>query len=88
MAAVFRKAHVWQYANQYPLNERQRTIINRLLSGFEGKLTSGKYAKLAKCSSDTALRDIRELMEYGILLQGESGGRSTSYALVEKAANQ
>ncbi|MEA4991648.1 hypothetical protein SDC9_27298 [bioreactor metagenome] len=88
LAVVFRKAHVWQYANQYPLNERQRTIINRLLVGFEGKLTSGKYAKLAKCSPDTALRDIRELMEYGMLRQGESGGRSTSYTLVEKAANQ
>lgn len=88
LAVVFRKAHVWQYANQYPLNERQRTIINRLLSGFEGKLTSGKYAKLTKCSPDTALRDIRELMEHGILRQGESGGRSTSYALVENTANQ
>lgn len=88
LAVVFRKAHVWQYANQYPLNERQRTIINRLLSGFEGKLTSGKYAKLTKCSSDTALRDIRELMEHGILRQGESGGRSTSYALVENTAHQ
>ena len=79
---------MWQYANKYPLNERQRAIINRLLSGFEGKLTSGKYAKLVKCSLDTALLDIRELMEYGILLQGKSRGRSTSYALVEKAANQ
>lgn len=88
LAVVFRKAHVWQHANQYQLNERQRAIINRLLTGFERKLTSGKYAKLAKCSPDTALRDIRELMEYGILRQGESGGRSTSYALVEKTANQ
>lgn len=57
-------------------------IIERLLDGFEGKLTSGKYAKLAKCSPDTALRDIRELMEYGILRQGESGGRSTSYEMI------
>ena len=88
LAVVFRKAHVWQYANQYPLNERQRAIINRLLAGFEGKLTSGKYAKLAKCSPDTALRDIRELMEYGILQQGASGGRSTSYTLAEKTAKQ
>lgn len=79
---------MWQYANQYPLNERQRAIINRLLVGFEGKLTSGKYAKLTKCSPDTALRDIRELMGYGILLQGESGGRSTSYTLVEKIAKK
>lgn len=82
LAAVFRKARVWRHANQYPLNERQKVIINRLLDGFEGKLTSGKYAKLAKCSPDTALRDIRELMEYGILRQGESGGRSTSYEMI------
>lgn len=88
LATVMHKARVWQHANQHPLNDRQRGIINRLLDGFEGKLTSGKYAKLAKCSPDTALRDIRELMEYGILRQGESGGRSTSYALVNVATNQ
>ena len=88
LAAVLRKAHVWQYADQYPLNERQRAVINRLVAGFEGKLTSGKYAKLTKCSPDTALRDIRGLVEYGILRQGESGGRSTNYTLVEKTANQ
>ncbi len=81
LAAVFRKARVWQHANQFQLNERQCNVINRLLDGFEGKLTSGKYAKLAKCSPDTALRDIRELMEYGILKQSEEGGRSTSYTL-------
>lgn len=88
LAAVMHKARIWQHANQHPLNERQRGIINRLLDGFEGKLTSGKYAKLAKCSPDTALRDIRELMAYGILQQGESGGRSTSYALTDVATNQ
>lgn len=87
LAAVMYKARIWQHANQHPLNERQRGIINRLLDGFEGKLTSGKYAKLVKCSPDTALRDIRELMEYGILQQGESGGRSTNYALVENPNN-
>lgn len=81
LAAVFRKAHIWQHANQFQLNERQRSIINRLLDGFKGKLTSGKYAKLAKCSPDTALRDIRKLMEYGILKQSEEGGRSTNYTL-------
>ena len=81
LAVVMHKARVWQYANQHPLNERQRGIINRLLDGFEGKLTSGKYAKLAKCSPDTALRDIRELMEYGILRQGEGGGRSVNYEM-------
>ena len=84
LAAVFRKASVWQQANQHSINERQRNIINRLLDGFEGKLTSGKYAKLAKCSADTALRDIRELMEYRILKQGTEGGRSTSYELADE----
>ncbi|MDR2893800.1 MAG: Fic family protein [Deltaproteobacteria bacterium] len=83
LAAVFRKANVWQYANQFQLNERQRGVINRLLDGFEGKLTSGKYAKLAKCSADTALRDIRELVGFGILRQNAAGGRSTSYELAE-----
>jgi Fic family protein len=82
LASVFRKARTWQQANQHSLNERQRKIINRLLDDFTGKLTTGKYAKLAKCSTDTALRDIRELMEYGILRQSEGGGRSTSYEIV------
>jgi Fic family protein len=82
LAAVLRKARVWRYANRFALNERRRNIINRLLDGFEGKLTSSKYAKLAKCSQDTALRDIREMMDYGILRQSAQGGRSTSYELV------
>ena len=56
---------------------------NRLLDGFEGKLTSSKYAKLAKCSPDTALRDIKELLERGILAQEPGGGRSTSYWIKE-----
>jgi Fic family protein len=86
LSAVFRKAHVWQHANRFPLNERQRGVINRLLDGFEGKLTSGKYAKLAKCSPDTALRDIRELIGFGILRQSAAGGRSTSYDLAHSSA--
>jgi Fic family protein len=81
LSAVFLKARVWRHAKRFPLNERQRGVINRLLDGFEGKLTSGKYAKLTKCSPDTALRDIRELMEYGIVAQSAAGGRSTSYTL-------
>ena len=56
-------------------------VINRLLDGYEGKLSTSKYAKLAKCSPDTALRDIKELMGKGVLLQDEAGGRSTSYLL-------
>ncbi|RRD69352.1 MULTISPECIES: Fic family protein [unclassified Desulfovibrio] len=81
LAAVMRRARFWQYASRYSLNERQRSILGRLLEGFEGKLTSGKYARLAKCSPDTALRDIRELMACGLLQQAAGGGRSTSYDL-------
>ena len=81
--SVFRKARVWRRANQHSLNERQRMIVNRLLDGFTGKLTTGKYAKMTKCSTDTALRDIRELIEYGVLRQNPGGGRSTSYEIVD-----
>ena len=83
LAATLRKANVWERANRFPFNPRQRLVLNRLLDGFEGKLTTSKYAKLAKCSEDTALRDIRALVESGILHQNEAGGRSTSYAVVE-----
>jgi Fic family protein len=61
----------------------QRKVINRLLNGFDGKLSTSKYAKLAKCSTDTALRDIKLLLDQGILIQDEAGGRSTSYRLAE-----
>ncbi|MBW4947622.1 DUF4172 domain-containing protein, partial [Klebsiella pneumoniae] len=63
------------------MNERQVKVMNRLLDGFEGKLTSTKWAALAKCSQDTALRDITELVEHGVLRRSSSGGRSTSYEL-------
>ena len=62
------------------------TVLNRLLDGFEGKLTTSKYAKLAKCSHDTALRDILQLVEREILVRNPEGGRSTSYTLVNSAA--
>ncbi len=64
--------------NLRPVNERQRLVINRMLNGFEGFLSTSKYAK---CSTDTALRDIRELLRRGIVVQNSSGGRSTSYRL-------
>ena len=80
---VLRKARLWQRISQGPVNDRQRVVLNRLLDGFEGKLTSSKYSKLAKCSSDTALRDIQDLVSRGIMLQSSSGGRSTSYELVD-----
>jgi Fic family protein len=81
LSGVLHKARMWEQINRQPVNERQRNVINRLLNGFEGFLTTSKYAKLAKCSPDTALRDIRELVERGILLQNPGRGRSTSYRL-------
>jgi Fic family protein len=78
---VLRKANFWQTHGSRPFNERQRLLLNRLLDGFEGKLTSSKWAKLAKCSQDTALRDMLELVELGILVRDAAGGRSTSYSL-------
>ena len=84
LASVLRKARIWERINsQAPVNDRQRQVINRLLDGFEGKLSTSKYAKLAKCSGDTALRDIKILLDQGILLQDAGGGRNTSYRLVE-----
>ena len=84
LANILRKAKLWEQINQSPVNERQRKVINRLLEGFEGKLSTSKYAKLTKCSNDTALRDIKILLDRGILEQEERGGRSTSYRLAEQ----
>jgi Fic family protein len=81
LTAVNTKARLWEFINRQPVNERQRIIINRLIDGFQGHLTTSKYAKIAKASSDTALRDIRELVARGILVQNPGGGRSTSYRL-------
>jgi len=82
LSAVLFKSRFWDVVNRQPVNPRQQAVINGLLDGFEGKLTSSKYAKLAKCSSDTALRDIQQLVDRGILLLNPGGGRSTSYRLV------
>ncbi|MCL2657193.1 MAG: Fic family protein [Betaproteobacteria bacterium] len=79
--AVLSKARFWQRVQGAALNERQVKVLNRLLDGFEGKLTSSKWAALAKCSPDTALRDINELVALGVLLRSGAGGRSTSYEL-------
>lgn len=81
LASVMRKARFWEALADQPLNERQRKVLNRLLDGFEGKLTNAKWAALAKTSSDTALRDISDLMQRGILERDAGGGRSTSYSL-------
>jgi Fic family protein len=81
LANVLHKARFWENLTDQPLNKRQRVVINRLLDGFEGKLTSSKWSKLTKTSTDTALRDINDLVSRGILVRDEAGGRSTSYSL-------
>jgi Fic family protein len=81
LADVFRKARFWELHPAGSINERQRTMINKLFEGFEGKLTSSKWSQIAKCSQDTAHRDILDLVEKGILVKDSAGGRSTSYSL-------
>lgn len=83
---VLRKAAFWQGLAGEPLGERQRKVLNRLLDGFDGKLTSSKWAKLTKTSPDTALRDINDLVARGILVRDPGGGRSTSYSLAPPEA--
>ena len=82
---VLFKVQLWDKMNQNPVTERQRLIINRMLeNGFKGHMNTSKYGKLAKCSNDTALRDIQSLKERGVLIQNPGGGRSTSYRLPDK----
>jgi Fic family protein len=81
LGAVLQKAEFWKKAANFTINSRQRDILNRLLDGFDGKLTSSKWALIEKCSPDTALREINELIEFGILKKDKGGGRSTSYSL-------
>jgi Fic family protein len=81
LAAVFQKADFWKKHAAAKINQRQRDMLNRRLDGLEGKLTSSKWALLEKCSPDTALRDIQDLLDQGILTKDEGGGRSTSYSL-------
>lgn len=78
-------ARFWQRYAEESLNERQIKVLNKLLDGFEGKLTTSKWARLTKSSQDTALRDIKDLITRGALTQDVGGGRSTSYSLVLKA---
>jgi Fic family protein len=78
---VFAKARFWEKHGKLTLNSRQRDMLNRLLDDFKGKLTSSKWAKIEKCSPDTALRDINELIAHGILQKDAGGGRSTGYSL-------
>jgi Fic family protein len=80
---VLHKAEFWDKHKETVISGRQRLMLNKLLDGFDGKLKSSKWAKIAKCSPDTALRDIKDLIEKGILKQEQSGGRSTNYELVD-----
>ena len=84
LGAVLAKARFWEAIAGVRLNERQRLVLNRLLDGFEGKLTTSRYATLANCSQDTAMRDILPLVERGILVRNPERGRSTSYALIDR----
>jgi Fic family protein len=81
LSVVLQKARFWERHAAASFNDRQRLMINRLLDGFEGKLTSSKWAKIAHCSPDTALRDIEDLMRQGVLRKDAAGGRSTGYSL-------
>lgn len=78
---ILHKAEFWKLHEHTPINERQRLILNKLFDGFEGKLQTSKWAKIAKTSTDTALRDIKDLVEKGILQQTDEGGRNASYEL-------
>jgi Fic family protein len=83
LARVLVKARFWEALSTSPVNDRQRLMLNKLLDGFEGKLTSSKWAKLTKCSQDTAQRDIADLVQRSVLVRSTEGGRSTSYHLAE-----
>jgi Fic family protein len=83
LASVLKKARFWDKHASASFNSRQREMINRLFDGFVGKLTTSKWAKIAKCSQDTALRDIDDLVRCDVLARDAAGGRSTSYSLAE-----
>jgi Fic family protein len=81
LATIMKKATFWDRHSLISLNDRQKLMLNKLLDGFDGKFTSSKWAKIAKCSSDTAIRDINDLLEKEVLVKEAAGGRSTSYIL-------
>ena len=84
LSSVLKKAHFWDVHSETNFNARQKKLINMLFDGFFGKLTTGKWAKIAKCSSDTALNDINDLVDKGVLVKNQEGGRSTNYSLTDK----
>jgi Fic family protein len=81
LARIIGKAQFWTKHTNTALNERQKKLLNKLLDGFDGKLTSSKWSKIAKCSKDSAIRDINDLIEKDILQKEAAGGRSTNYEL-------
>jgi Fic family protein len=81
LVGVLDKAQFWHRWAGTPLNARQTQVLNRVSGGFEGKLSNAKWAALGKCSADTALRDINDLLARGVLRKLEGGGRSTGYEL-------
>ena len=83
LETVLTKARSWELRAADDFNPRQRAIVNRLIDGFEGKMTTSKWATIAKCSQDTALRDIDDLLKRGVLAKDPAGGRSSSYSLVK-----
>ena len=83
LAGILHKARFWEAQRMTAFNERQRLILNKLLDGFEGNLTTAKWAKITKCSTDTALRDITALIDAGLLEKGVAGSRSTFYVMVK-----
>ena len=83
LSSVLRKASFWEKYSEVTFNARQKKLINMLFDGFFGKLNTSKWAKIAKCSSDTALNDINDLVSKGVLVKNKEGGRSTNYSLCE-----
>jgi Fic family protein len=81
LSGVIARSRHWEQLRDVPMNDRQRLVVGRLIEGFEGKLTTSKWAALTKSSQDTALRDIQQLVERGVLVRNQAGGRSTSYSL-------
>ena len=83
LSSVTFKAKFWERAATISLNDRQIKVLNRMLDGFEGKMTSSKWAKIGKCSQDSANRDIAALLEHGLLERGPGGGRNTHYVITQ-----
>lgn len=88
LSKILIKAEFWKINSKTILNERQQKMLNKLLDGFDGKLTTSKWGKICKCSQDTALRDIQDLIKKEILQKEKSGGRSTNYELKKPGGNK